>query len=55
MTSTDFIAAEALGEKLLASVLQMNAGLGEVVYSPVADVFAVSCVLPAKVPGGSEF
>lgn len=31
----DGITGEALGEKLLASVRQMNAGLGKVAHSPV--------------------
>jgi putative transcriptional regulator len=35
MATDDFITGQALGEKLLASVQQMNAGLGEVVHFPV--------------------
>ncbi len=35
MTTNEFMTGEELGEKLLASVKQMKAGLGEVVYSPV--------------------
>ena len=35
MTIKDYITGQQLGEKLLASVQQMNAGLGVVVHSPV--------------------
>ena len=35
MSDKDFMTGEELGEKLLASVRQMKAGLGQVVYSPV--------------------
>ncbi len=35
MNDKDFMTGEALGEKLLASVRQMKAGFGKVVYSPV--------------------
>jgi putative transcriptional regulator len=35
MNDQDFITGEELGEKLLASVRQMQAGLGQVAYSPV--------------------
>lgn len=34
-TDKDFMTGEELGEKLLASVRQMNAGVGKVVHSPV--------------------
>lgn len=35
MATDDFITGKALGERLLASIHQMNAGLGTVVHSPV--------------------
>ena len=35
MANKDDITGQQLGEKLLASVQQMNAGLGVVVHSPV--------------------
>ena len=35
MNDQDFITGEELGEKLLASVRQMQTGLGQVAYSPV--------------------
>ena len=35
MATDEVMTGKALGEKLLASVRQMNAGLGEVVHSPV--------------------
>lgn len=35
MEADDLMTGEELGEKLLESVRQMNAGLGKVVYSPV--------------------
>jgi putative transcriptional regulator len=35
MATAEVMTGKALGEKLLASVRQMNAGLGEVVHSPV--------------------
>lgn len=35
MATDEVMTGKVLGEKLLASVLQMNAGLGEVVHSPV--------------------
>ena len=34
MATNNTITAKALGEKLLASIQQMNAGLGTVVHSP---------------------
>jgi hypothetical protein len=35
MVTNNFITGQELGEKLLASVQQMNEGLGKVVHSPV--------------------
>ncbi len=35
MANKDYITGQQLGEKLLASVQQMNAGLGVAVHSPV--------------------
>lgn len=35
MTNEDYITGQQLGETLLASAQQMNAGLGVVVHSPV--------------------
>jgi putative transcriptional regulator len=35
MVTNNFITGQELGEKLLASVQQMNGGLGKVVHSPV--------------------
>lgn len=40
MTNSDEITGEELGEKLLQAVREMQAGLGRVVYSPVAEVRA---------------
>lgn len=35
MATNDSMTGEELGEKLLESIRQMNAGLGTVVYSPI--------------------
>jgi hypothetical protein len=35
MSSDEYMAGQELGEKLLESIGQMNAGLGTVVYSPI--------------------
>lgn len=35
MASDEYITGQELGEKLLESIRQMNAGLGTVVYSPI--------------------
>lgn len=40
MSDQDFITGEELGEKLLQSVREMQAGLGRVVFSPVAEIRA---------------
>lgn len=38
MATSDSMTGEELGEKLLESIRQMNAGLGAVVYSPIIAV-----------------
>ena len=35
MASDEYMTGQELGEKLLESIRQMNAGLGTVVYSPI--------------------
>lgn len=40
MNSPDEMTGEELGEKLLQAVREMQAGLGQVVYSPVAEARA---------------
>ena len=40
MTNPDEMTGEELGEKLLQAVLEMQAGVGKVVYSSVADARA---------------
>ena len=40
MHDQDYMTGEELGEKLLQSVREMQAGLGRVVYSPVAEIRA---------------
>jgi len=40
MNEQDYITGEEIGEKLLQSVRQMKAGLGQVVYSPVTEIRA---------------
>jgi len=40
MTNPDEMTGEELGEKLLQAVREMQAGLGRVVYSPVAEARA---------------
>ena len=38
MSNQGFITGEELGEKLLQSVREMQAGLGRIVYSPITDI-----------------
>ena len=38
MNNQDYITGEEFGEKLLQSVREMQAGLGNVVYSPIFDI-----------------
>ena len=38
MSNQDFITGEELGVKLLQSVREMQAGLGRVVYYPIAEI-----------------
>lgn len=45
MGSDDCITGQELGEMLLESIRQMNAGLGTVVYSPI-----IFRSLPANIP-----
>lgn len=40
MTNPDEMTGEELGEKLLQAVREMQAGIGRVVYSPVAEARA---------------
>lgn len=42
MTTNELMTGEELGEKLLASVKQMKAGLGATVYCPQSD--SAECV-----------
>jgi len=40
MNDHDFITGEEIGEKLLQSVREMQAGLGRAVYSPITEIRA---------------
>jgi putative transcriptional regulator len=40
MNEQDYITGEEIGEKLLQSVREMQAGLGRVVFSPIAEIRA---------------
>ena len=44
MNNQDYITGEEFGEKLLQSVREMQAGLGNVVYSPIFDI----CSFPSS-------
>lgn len=48
MKTSDALTGEALGLKLLASVRQMKAGMGTVVYSPVIAARAASGLSQAQ-------
>jgi len=48
MVTNDSMTGEELGEKLLESIRQMNAGLGTVVYSPIIAARQNSGLSPAQ-------